>query len=298
MTVPTSIYPHAIEALMPQAQLIAEQVGGIPSRNRLMRELRIGPPKASELRAALIALRDDTNGIPAPNTRPEPTAPVQPTAPVVEATPVEVSPVEPAGEPDPQPVTEPDPQPAPPPVIAIATAQAAVDEYPGTEIRDAAPVRPVKARRPVRSWPVYLIALPAAIAIWAGWVGLGQMTGFGMVDLLPGIVDPGGWATIDSAITLPIGVEAYAAYALKAWLSGTSVPLRARRFARTSAIGSLLVGSLGQIAYHLMQAQGMTAAPWWITTLVSCLPVVVLGMGAALAHLLNSHDEEDGQATA
>jgi hypothetical protein len=35
----------------------------------------------------------------------------------------------------------------------------------------------------------------------------------------------------------------------------------------------------------------MTVAPWWITTAVACLPVAVLGMGAALAHLLHADHE-------
>jgi hypothetical protein len=140
-------------------------------------------------------------------------------------------------------------------------------------------------RKTVRSWPVMVIALPAMVAIWGGWVGLGGLTGFGDINLLPGIVGDGGWATIDSAITLPIGVEAYAAFALRVWLSG-QVPARAKVFARWSAIGSLVVGALGQVAYHLLEAAGVTAAPWWITTLVACLPVAVLGMAAALVHLM------------
>ncbi|GAA3352091.1 hypothetical protein [Saccharopolyspora gregorii] len=69
-------------------------------------------------------------------------------------------------------------------------------------------------------------------------------------------------------------------------------PAPARRFARASALGSLGLGALGQIAYHLMTAAGMTAAPWWITTLVACLPVAVLGMGAALTHLLHTDPTE------
>jgi hypothetical protein len=40
----------------------------------------------------------------------------------------------------------------------------------------------------------------------------------------------------------------------------------------------------------------MTAAPWQITTVVACLPVIVLGMGAALAHLINTDDDEDRAA--
>lgn len=135
---------------------------------------------------------------------------------------------------------------------------------------------------PVRAWPLLLLAAPAAVAIWSGWVGLGELAGFGTVRPLPGIADD---FTINTAITLPIGMEAYAAYALRAWLT-PGTPPRARAFAKRSAIGALVLGALGQIAYHLLAAAEVTAAPWQITTLVACLPVGVLGMGAALAHLL------------
>jgi len=138
--------------------------------------------------------------------------------------------------------------------------------------------------RGVSTWPVLLLAAPAGVAIWSGWVGLGRMTGFGVVDLLPGIWDR---ARIDSAITLPVGMETYAAYALHVWLS-PAVTGRARSFARWSSIGSLLLGAAGQVAYHLMSAAGYTAAPWQITALVACLPVAVLGMGASLAQLVRS----------
>ena len=141
-------------------------------------------------------------------------------------------------------------------------------------------------QRPVRSWPLILLAAPASAAVWSGWAGIGRMTGFGQVHPLPGIWDH---LHLDSAITLPIGVEAYAAYALRAWLS-TSAPVTpaARRFARWSAITSLALGMAGQIAYHLLTQAGMTRTPWEITTAVSCLPVLVLGMGTALAHLLRA----------
>ena len=136
--------------------------------------------------------------------------------------------------------------------------------------------------RPVRAWPLLLLAAPAGVAIWTGWVGLGELTGFGTVHPLPGIWDD---LQLDTAITMPIGVEAYAGYALRAWLT-PGTPARARRFAKRSAIGALVLGALGQIAYHLMAAAHVTTAPWPITTLVACLPVAVLGMGVALAHLL------------
>jgi hypothetical protein len=129
------------------------------------------------------------------------------------------------------------------------------------------------------------IALGAFVSIWSGWVGLGELTGFGPIHPLPGIWDE---FVINTAITLPIGVEAYAAFALRAWLAPPVAGLTrlARRFACWSALGALALGAAGQIAYHLMVAAGLTQAPWQITAFVSCLPVVVLGCGAALTHLV------------
>jgi hypothetical protein len=145
----------------------------------------------------------------------------------------------------------------------------------------------------VRAWPLLVLALPAAVAVWSGWVGIGQLTGFGVVRPLPGIWDS---LHLDTAVTLPVGVEAYAAYALRAWLSASAaMSVRTRRFARWSAVGSLALGMAGQVAYHLLVQAGVTRAPWGVTTGVSCLPVLVLGMGTALAHLLRADAREAGQ---
>lgn len=173
-------------------------------------------------------------------------------------------------------------------------------------------VEPVKAKKPLVVWPVMLMALSAFVSIWSGWVGLGEMTGFGVVEVLPGISE----FKLNTAITLPIGVEAYASYALYVWLSGRTRTAGTKAFAKWSAIASLSLGAAGQIAYHLlMQSQhdeleeakaaavelarttGSTVveplaiAPWWITTFVACLPVIVVGMGAALAHMVLSERE-------
>jgi hypothetical protein len=136
--------------------------------------------------------------------------------------------------------------------------------------------------KPIRRWPLVLIAAPAAVAIWSGWVGLGELCGFGVIHPLPGIL-PG--FQLNTAITLPVGVEAYAAYALGAWMSPSS-PERARTFARRSAIGALIYGMAGQIIFHLLAAGHATAAPWPVVVVVSCMPVAVLGLAAGLTHLL------------
>lgn len=154
---------------------------------------------------------------------------------------------------------------------------------PAAADRSAVMARP---GRTVRSWPLLVLAAPAAAEVWSGWVGIAQRTGFGQVSPLPGI-----WPSLhlDTTITLPVGVEAYAAYALRAWLaSGHTISARTRRFAKWSAIGSFALGMAGQVAYHLLAQAGVSRAPWAITTVVSCLPVLVLAMGTTLAHMLRA----------
>jgi len=270
MTVATrSAYPKPVDKLLSDAMALSIHLGEVPSRNRLMKEFKIGAPKAIALREHL--LETAQHGDPDPLTEPEVDAwdYAEPIGPDPAPGPVEPVPAaQDTGTPaEPAPLARTDGHPVPEPVAAPASKP---------------------TRRPP-AWPVLLLALPAFVAIWSGWVELGRLTGFGEVHPLPGIA-PG--VKLDTAITLPIGVETYAAYALYVWLSGRA-PTRARRFAQWSAIGSLVFGAAGQVAYHLMVADGMTAAPWQITTLVSCLPVAVLGMGAALAHLI--HAEEGGR---
>lgn len=155
---------------------------------------------------------------------------------------------------------------------------------PSSEVPGRAPLR----GRPFPIWPVYGLILPAFVAIWSGWVGLGQMTGFGPVTLFPGISG----VQLNTAITLPIGMETYAAFALGAWLSGR-VPAQAQRFAKRSVWCSLAIGAVGQIIYHLMAAAGWHSAPWPVTMAVACIPVAVLGMGATLAHLIRQGEPEE-----
>ena len=120
------------------------------------------------------------------------------------------------------------------PVPVRTGGPAAVDRSPAV-------VRPGRA---IRSWPLLVLAVPAAAEVWSGWVGIAQKTGFGLVSPLPGI-----WPSLhlDTAISLPVGVEAYAAYALRAWLaSGHRISGRTRRFAKWSAICSFTLGMAGQ----------------------------------------------------
>jgi hypothetical protein len=131
-------------------------------------------------------------------------------------------------------------------------------------------------------WALILIGIGAGFSVWSGWVGLGQMTGYGPVQPLPGIWDG---FTVNSAIVLPISVEAYGAYALKVWLSTRPRRKCARVYACASAFASLAVGGAAQVAYHLLKAYGYTRAPWQVVMAVALVPVVVLGLAAILAYL-------------
>lgn len=164
-------------------------------------------------------------------------------------------------------------------------------EAPGTETRRAPRIARGLRGHP---WPLLFLAAPAFVAVWSGWVELGAMTGFGKVNPLPGVPGVPDDFTINTAITLPVGVEAYAAFALGTFLSHKRLSDTTRRFAGVSAVGALILGAAGQVAYHLLEVADKTRAPWWITTIVSCLPVVVLGLGATLAHLIrrDAHEAE------
>ncbi|MFI7042622.1 hypothetical protein ACIBI0_38595 [Microbispora rosea] len=139
------------------------------------------------------------------------------------------------------------------------------------------------AHKPPSAWPLYLISASAFAAIWSGWVGLGEKTGFGVVHPLPGIADT---FTLNTAITLPLGVEAYAFYSMNVWLTGAAIKPGTRAFAKWSAIGALFLGGLGQVAYHLLESLKVATTPAFVVVLVSCLPVVVIGFGAGLTHAL------------
>lgn len=265
-----------VEDLVPAAIELAEQTGVVPSRDRLMKTFRIGRPKAAE-----IYRRVQLESAKRRSRRARRLAEVGRKGPVRRESQARV---------------------IDPPVVPVSPGVGPVDHWlysvPATgpegwpptlegPLPDlAAKTIPSQPRR-IRAWPILLLALPAFVAIWSGWVGLGGLTGFGVVHPLPGILDD---VSLNTAITLPIGLETYGTYALYVWLSG-AVPARARRFAMWSAIGSLSLGAAGQIAYHLMSAAGMSVAPWQITTIVACIPVAVLGMGAALYHLVHVEKE-------
>lgn len=144
---------------------------------------------------------------------------------------------------------------------------------------------------PPRPWPLLLIGLAAAVAVWSGWVGLGAKCGFGVIQPLPGIADG---FHLNTAITLPISVEAYAAYALRVWLSNSRHSSRTITFAKWSTVISLLIGWAAQAGFHLLEAFGYKQAPWPVVLLVSSVPVVMVGLASGLAKLVKD-DRQAGQ---
>jgi len=188
ISAPGSSYPHDIDIhfmaeLIRDAQRISRELGAIPSQNKLKAALHVRSERA---RAVLNALRE--TGFDPADTAGTRRLQVVPDGPADTT----------ADGPD-------------EPVAASVSAQ--VGE--GTEPVPGVP-EPLAWLRHGRSWPIALLAAPAFVAIWSGWVGLGGLTGFGLVHPLPGIADG---LTLNSAITLPIGVETYAAYALRVWLA-------------------------------------------------------------------------------
>jgi hypothetical protein len=279
--------------LLVRARDMVQTHRGIPSQNQLKVGLGVGAPRARAVREQLVAEQQQRSkdrrkqmkavarrrpqarrhgvfpaglamGLPAPVFEPGPALRYDYAEPVGPQPEPQVTAVAQVPDDAPGPVAELTPQPA---------------AKGGSEV----------SLRRVVTWPALVVAAPAFVAIWAGWVGIGKLTGFGRVNVLPGFGR--GWV-VDTAITLPVGVEAYAAYAFYVALN-PAAPVRARRFAAVSAGIAVLLGMGGQTAYHLMGAADMSAAPWQITTFVSCLPVAVFGLAAALVHMVRAGDATD-----
>jgi hypothetical protein len=161
-------------------------------------------------------------------------------------------------------------------------------------IARAAAAAPQPARRGY--WPLWVIGSGCFVSIWAGWVGLGSLAGFGPVELLPGIAS--GFRP-DTSITLPLSMEVYGSYALRYWIDRRT-PARARRYAMWTALSALALGLAGQGAYHLMTAHHFTPAttPWPVVVLVAWVPVIAFALGAGLRHMLNEAEQDEVPAVA
>lgn len=176
--------------------------------------------------------------------------------------------------------------------VAAAAEAAALEEAvngsPAVQEGVTSPPLVPPARR-ANAWP-YLICAGAFVAIWSGWVELGRLTGFGVVHPFPGVPRFEDFR-LNTAITLPVSLEAYAAYALRV-ATRRDTPSPVSRWARRSALISLFAGVGAQAVLHLMIQAGWTAAPWPVTVAVSAVPVAVVAMFTTLWHKVNAREEQ------
>lgn len=138
-------------------------------------------------------------------------------------------------------------------------------------------------------WILFAIAFPAAVEVWASWVGVGSRSGFPVIRL------PFGVPAFSTGFSLAVGMEAYWGYALYVWLVAGPGP-KSRKFAMQSAIGAFLLSLLGQIAYHLMLAEHVAATPVIVVVFVAALPVTLLALVAFLIHLMHADRGDAGDA--
>lgn len=131
-----------------------------------------------------------------------------------------------------------------------------------------------------RGWFLMLIGFGTAVVIWGGWVDLGQMCGFGSIQLLPGT------PAVNLSPALPFTMEAYGSYALFSAVSLLPLSRPTRAFSWVSAIGALLLGFAGQAAFHVLREYGYARAPWQVIVGVSGVPVLALALAATLYHLI------------
>ena len=143
------------------------------------------------------------------------------------------------------------------------------------------PAHAKPASRRNHLWVLFAIAFPAAVEVWASWIGIGSRSGFPVIRL------PFGLLTFSSGFSLAVGMEAYWGYALYVWLVAAAGE-RSRKFAMRSAIGAFTLSLLGQIAYHLMLAENMARPPVIVVVFVAALPVTLLGFTAFLVHLIHA----------
>ncbi len=143
----------------------------------------------------------------------------------------------------------------------------------------AEPYSPKAPVRPRQDWWVVLgmsvTAVASAVSSFTGLRSLAVATG---------------WQEVLSPL-LPLTVDAYAMTATRVWLAASTRSTRARRFARSNAIGAVGLSLLGNGVWHLVEAHVITVT-WPIVVLVGAVPPAVLGMLSHLAVLRTQVDPE------
>lgn len=123
---------------------------------------------------------------------------------------------------------------------------------------------------------IWTVGLTAAVASWAGWVGLAKMCGWTDSWTTPIGV------TVYLAWLLPFAVDIYALVGFRVWLRIRWASETTRVYARRSTFVAIGLGVGGNAGYHLMVSLGWPRAPWAVVVVVSALPPIMLG---AVAHL-------------
>lgn len=126
-----------------------------------------------------------------------------------------------------------------------------------------------------------------------GWVALGMAVSATSAAVssfsgLRSLAEVAGWAP-EMAWLFPLTVDAYAMTATRVWLAASTRSDRARRFARSNAVGAILLSLCGNAAWHLVAAQ-LIAVSWPIVLAVGTVPPLVLGLVAHLAVLRTQVD--------
>ncbi len=146
---------------------------------------------------------------------------------------------------------------------------------------------PSTDRMPKTLWVVAgLVALPALVSIWAGWVSLGLATGWKEVQLFPSVPGLNG-VHLNTVIFLPFSVEVLTIVSMGFFLHYRGKAIR--RVAGITALATVALGLFGQAWSHHLQATG-AAAPSWLVVFTSGLPVVAMALVGLLVHLArNEH---------
>lgn len=118
-----------------------------------------------------------------------------------------------------------------------------------------------------------------------GWVVLGLFVSavaaaVSSFDGLRSLAIATGWSEWQAPL-LPLTIDAFALSAIRIWLLGSVVSARARRLARSGAIGAVLLSLSGNGVWHLVSA-GLVPVHWVVVLVVGAVPPVVL---AVIVHL-------------
>lgn len=112
---------------------------------------------------------------------------------------------------------------------------------------------------------------------WPQWAALADATGFGVVQALPGITDH---AAINATVTLPVGVTAYQVLAVTVLVARHG----GRGVAHLAAWSAGALGLFGAVAPVLVRHGCGASVAVALSTVVSVLPVVLLGAAVLLLH--------------